>query len=422
MPDRAQRPRRLQNTGSFALILGCTLLAGCPSSVLDDYEAAREAALAIPGAPGANWKPDAVVSLSEPLLDAILAEALREGGALNDELPIRGPLGVSGKVRPDLTIDSLELSPSSGCESCLSVDAELSGSVRWTLGPAKGTVPIDAVVSLDTELGATKTAEGWEVFARPDDVREVSVDLGSGGRQIATLAEGPLKEWVQEAVKERTKPVRLTRFEADELPLRAVRILPVDSGVRVEMLTMAPGSSTAKVPSVVPASGWRLDISPDSLLALAKRASFEAGAVSHDVVVEPTGIAISHTGFEMDLRLWRVKGAGWWRDYHAEGDVEVKGARVKLTPNEVEERGKSPGAVMVDPLAALGHGVILKAIEDSLATSVPGVHRTGGARRTTEVQITEVDGTGAMIKLAGTLEFKDSGRPAVGGSKVKKKR
>lgn len=364
--------------------------------------------MADPGPAPADWKPDAVLSLSEAQLDAILAEALREGGALHQDLPIKGPLGVKGTVTPNLVIDSLALSPSKACKSCLAVDAELSGDVGWTLGPARGTFPLTARIGLDTQLDAVRSDEGWEVRAVPEDVRKAEVDIGRAGSQVKAVAEQSLREWVGEALEQRSEPIVLASFAKEELPLRALRVDPRESGLRVEMLTLANSTVAAKPMSAMPTEGWRLEIARESLLAIAKRTSFEAGPVSHDVVIEPTGISLTENRFDLDMRLWRIKGKGWWRDYHTEGDVTIDGARIQLTPTEVEERGKSPGAVLVDPLAALGHGVILKAIEDSLETSLPGIHKSRTGARLAEVRIQEVDGTGAMLRLGGSLAFKDA--------------
>lgn len=397
------------------------LLTGCPSGVLEEYEQAKGAALTDPGPAPAHWNPDAVVSISDQLLDELLAEALREDGALSEAVPIKGPLGVRGTVTPDLTVDSLQLAPSKGCASCVAVDAALSGDVSWTLGPARGTFPLTATIGLDTEIDAVRNEEGtWEIRAIPQDVRQADVDFGGGGAKVSGLAEGPVKEWLREALDERKQALVVARIDGEELPLRALRVKPHEAGVRIEMLTTAPELQTAKPSSAMPEEGWRLEIAPGSLLAIAKRASFEAGPVSHDVVIEPTHISLNSDGFDMDMRLWRIKGKGWWRDYHTEGALAVDGRRIALTPETVEERGKSAGAVLVDPLAALGHGVILKAIEDSLETSVPGIHRASAGKRTTEVRIREIDGTGAMVRVTGTLVFKEPKKPTKTRSKKRR--
>lgn len=395
----------------LALVVLTSCLAACPSPVIEEFEAARASALAPLGPIPADWVPDAILTLSEDQLDALVAEGLRRGGAMQDEVPISGPLGVKGTIQPDLLVEDLDLGPSKACPGCMAIDTRIAGEVTWTLGPARGVFPVSASIALDTELSAIEGADAWEVLARPHEVRSVDVEIGNAGKQIRSLAEGLLQGWIKEALEARNEPVVITRIERAELPVRALRVSPRGAGLRVDMLTSAGVPASAKPMSAMPDSGWRLEIARESLLAIVRRTSFEAGPVSHDVVIEPTGISLTSKTFALDLRLWRIKGRGWWRDYHAEGDVVVEGSKIELTPTTVEALGSSPGAVLSDPLAAIARGAILDAVEESLSTSMPGVHRSDAGDRTAEVRIAEIDGTGAMLRVLGSLDFKAPRKP-----------
>jgi hypothetical protein len=100
----------------------------------------------------------------------------------------------------------------------------------------------------------------------------------------------------------------------------------------------------------------------------------------------------------------RIKGRGWWRDYTITGTVEPKQKRIVLNPEEVVVGEKSDGAAVVDPLAALGRGVILRSIENALSTAFPaGRNESVGGLRT-RMEIDQIFGEGPIVEIAGTLE------------------
>ena len=126
--------------------------------------------------------------------------------------------------------------------------------------------------------------------------------------------------------------------------------------------------------------------------------------LSHDVVADPRALDIKRGAFELQLRLWRIKGRGWWRDYTVSGSFTHENGRVVLEPKDVRQTGQSPGAVLVDPLAALAEGHILDGMARALQTSVPTTSSqdVGGAPMT--VRIDTAWGAGALVSLKGTLD------------------
>src|SRR5690606_17935485 len=123
--------------------------------------------------------------------------------------------------------------------------------------------------------------------ARPRELRALDLKLGGMNAAIAPRLEQGLREWVQTAVLDRTEPLPLGVAGSADLPLRAARVTASDKGVAIALLTRSP--TPVALTKVAPKlrSGWQLEIASESLLGLARAASFAAGPLAHDVVAEP---------------------------------------------------------------------------------------------------------------------------------------
>ena len=42
-------------------------------------------------------------------------------------------------------------------------------------------------------------------------------------------------------------------------------------------------------------------------------------------------------GKRLELRLWRIEGSGWWRDYTLRGPLALERGHLKLSADELEE-------------------------------------------------------------------------------------
>ena len=378
------------------LLLLCFLLTGCAASVIPAWEAARDHALQDPGPPPSQWEPDAVLLLSEALVDDALVVLLAEQGNLRGEIAA-GPI----TAVPDLSVRQVDLKAAK-CERSLRVRAELEGviTVRSLLGEVDA--PVRADLRFDAVFDVVQAGEVWSLTVAPRKLHHVEIDLA--GADLAAFVQ-PIRTWLEEAVV-RQPPLPLADLGSTDLPIRAMRVIPVRRDLRVDLLTTTHQARPLSTGTDAIEQGWRLDLSAPALLDLARRAAFEAGPISHDVVVEPTSLYIEEDVFTLGLRLWRLKGRGWWRDYEIDGRVTVEGRGISLQPTDVRDRGHSRGAAWADPLAALGEGVILKAIERAMETSLPAIHRERGAALKVVVQIEQVDGNGDVLVLHGGLTLK----------------
>ena len=92
-----------------AALISTPMLLGtaCIQSIISDYEAARDEALASPGQLPKNWKPDVIATLSLPLINDLVTALVEEHGTTSTKRTVDGPLGIKGTVTPNLTVKSL---------------------------------------------------------------------------------------------------------------------------------------------------------------------------------------------------------------------------------------------------------------------------------------------------------------------------
>ncbi len=385
-------------------------LGGCGrnKAVFQAYVDAKAAATSDPGPAPANWKPDLKVQLSEDLLDRLITYGLEENGELKGEVAIPGIPGVGdAALTPTLTVDALDLSESKRCDACLAVDLDMSGTADWAAGfLGSGTVPFEASVALDVEFETKREDQEWRVVARPRDVRSVSVDIDGLKGAVRNVAEEPLRKWLDDNLVQRLKPVEVSRFSADSIPLRALNVRASKRTLVIEMLSDMPLPGVVDQPDANPRKGFVAWMATDTLVRFAAREAFEAGPMTYDIVPEVRGLSIDKQRFSMDLRLWKVGGAGWWRDYTASGKVGVRKETLKLIAEDVAEGDKSEGAAMADPLFFLGEGIVASEMEKAMRGAIPNVFQQKVGDGTAALTVLEKTvGRGSVLEVRGTVNI-----------------
>jgi len=372
-----------------------TFLAAC-ATIQPDFHAARKAALADPPPLGDPWSPDLELQLSAPVVEELLDEVIALQSPLKTELKL-GPAW----AKPRLSLGEATVRPGRQVKGLL-LDVVLDGTVRWGLGPAEGKLPASAEAQIEVAFEAVRGAgNDWDAEVHVVKVHDLSVDVAGASVGLGQLG-GDVRSWLSGALRE-LPPMPFAVVGGDGLPLRALRVVPAGRGVRLLAKTATPVDVTVQRPKGMPAGGFRLAVHEESLLALARAASFQNGAVGYQVVPEPRGLDFTDAGFDLDLRLWRPVGRGWWRDYDIAGTADVRAKRVKLEATEVEEAGKSKGAALADALAALGEGVILRILQDALNTAVPSTTEQTIGGIDLEAAITELGpGQGRSVVVSGT--------------------
>lgn len=381
------------------------LSLGCAPNVLGQYEKAREEALSVAADHPAEWAADAALGIATPSLEAAVDTAL--DAALSSDataIQVKLPLGLVGRVRPHLEARTVRLKPSDSCSGCFGFDAGLEGTVAWTIGPADGSVPVDVFVSGVVGLDVR---EGRRVELTPRTLGAVKLSTARGAKVDLDL-DGPVQDWVRAAFTDHLPPIRVATLQTDGLPVRELRLRTAATGFVLELLTDVPGT-TPLPPVAPPAQGVALSVSPTALVGLARRAAFTAGTLSLDVAADPRAIQLDGGGFHLDLRLWRLTGRGWWRDYDVTGTLGVQGKKIKLVATSARETGQSKGAVLVDPLAALVEGRILDAVVDNLHGALPTSRKGDVAGVGLSAEVWKVEGVGGVLQVAGELEVRASG-------------
>jgi hypothetical protein len=283
---------------------------------------------------------------------------------------------------------------------------QLSGELVYKAGVlGNGSVPLKVEATADVALATERKARKFVVTAHTERVRKVSIELVGLPKGLASLAEEPVRKWADDELS-KLEPSPLTELSGGELPIRELRVAPEATGLRIELLTGAVKPGTVALGAPKSGSDWQLDVATQSLVWLARTASFEAGPQSSfEVVAVPEALSVTRDAFTLDLRLWRTSGTGWWRDYRVTGKVRIEDGRAVLEPAKAEQRGASPGAGLADPLALLAEGVIVDTIATALEQSVPagGSQTIDGVKA--DVTVERVHGSGDVISVAGELQL-----------------
>ncbi len=395
MPTLAP-PRAFRASGLAAALC---LASACTPDVIAMYEAEKSAVLSAATDRPADWEPDVVLHIAGPDFEDAVETAIK-AALTKEQAPIVFPvgLGMEAKLRPVFSIEEASLKASDTCASCLSFDAVLVGKAAWSLGPASGTIPLDVGAQ---GIFALEVVDGHIIEATPRAVTSIRVRV----KDYAGLRLNPsteIQEWLTAQLAGRIPKIRVVDLDTAALPLRDLRLRSQAGAVRVEALTNVAGA-TPVGPVEAPTTGVRLAISESALVGLARRAAFEKGELTLDVHADPLEMNVEGSEFTLDLRLWRLVGRGWWRDYRIYGDLQVQSGKLKLVAKRVEELGKSPGAGLVDPLAALFEGRILEEITDAVSQSLPATQRQDLGVVQLRAETTTVSGRDGTLVVDGKL-------------------
>jgi hypothetical protein len=369
------------------------LLSGC-ASIIPLYEEARTEALSDPGAPGARWVPDARVDLSNAALDDLLQQLVV--GTAVAEAPV--DLGL-GSMTPHLVIRKFELLRDHQGEG-LAADVRIEGpiTVKTPLGK------VEQKLAAEGRLGASLTVEprgdGYALVVHPNKLDRLTFEADGLPVQALTTT-------VRDLVLAALPDFDVAEFPADELPIRAMEVDRTEQGIALRIRTAAQVGEPLPTLGTPPTEGFRIAIGASSLQQLARRQAFLSGPLTHDVVPEPTSLAISPGGdFVLGLRLWRPVGRGWWRTCEVKGSFKVRNGQLKLEADSVEELDQSKGAAWVDPLMALAEGVVFRSMEKAMDLSVPAMRTDklgGGVKAATHVETVEV--VGQALVANGDLDL-----------------
>lgn len=396
-------------TPSIPTLALATLMLGpvsCGARIRAAFDLAREQALADPGAAPAEWEPDARLGISWDLVTTLAVRELTT--RLEDpsaKLRIDLPLGARAVIEPDVQLRDTRVSPAKTCGACARIASRFEGSLDWSVGALEGEVPLGFELDAVLALASHPTASGHAVEASLRTVSVKLVDLPQVDRLRVDL-DDPLVAWLQEQVEKDFPAIPIAEVGSEDLALRAIRLGTTPDFLQIDVLTPSPVRTGLPLPAA-PEADWYLAMDQQVLLGLTRKAAFEKGELDYGLYADPMAFTLQESSFTLGLRLWRLAGACWWRDYEVAGELAVDDGHLRLTPSSVQQRDHSRGAALADPLAALARGAILGAIEEALDVARPAEVREPIGGATLVLAVEEAGGQGTALLLKGGAELRE---------------
>ena len=380
-------------------------LMGCAGNIHQLYEQEKHAVLKPAALPRAEtWDGDIHIRISPDALSEV-SQAAMDAGLLawKKKLTLDTPIGTIASIRPRAQVTRLKVTPGGNCPDCLSLSGALEGTATWKAGPLSGSVPFTAVLAGDLVVSIERDGADWAVMGALAELSRLKISSASIGsvdvsRQLST--------WGKAAV-DAAPTFRISTLGGDELPLRALRLSVDEAGIGLEALADINGGTSIPTSAAPLESDWQLRTSTQTALAIMRRAAFEAGMLEHDVALDPRALTAEASLFTLDLRIWRLSGTGWWRDYSVDGRMRVRGRKIELEGEKAHEVSKSRGAGLADPIALLAEGRILEAIVDSLKQVVPGSRSAAIGDHKLKAVTQEIKGIDSELVLTGVMKLED---------------
>ena len=388
----------MDTTHTMHLIRLLTLLtlAACSSTVKRDFQATWDEVMS--AAPPTSG-PDLSIRVADESVQRALNVAI-SSARLEADLDLGGT-----RFEPAIVASALELEPPA-CAGCLSLDGEVTARIGWTvLSRAAGRIDTSIGLAIDARPSLKSFRGGQGLFLDLVGIRRFSMQLDTRQPYIANLGEGPIKTWLSGALEKVIPDIRIARFGTTVLPVQPIDLVASEQGLQLNLLT---GSPTPTGVGVAPEtrSGWAARLSVASLIGIVRREAFAQGELSYGTWADPRDISVEDGEFVLDLRLWRTKGGGWWRDYEIRGPLTLDNGRITLEAEEVIEIASSPNAALADPIAALAKRRILKTLQDALHASVPASHTQDLGPIRSAWSIGSVEREGDDLLVRGKVTFK----------------
>jgi len=381
-------------------MIATLLLMSCAGNIATLYEEEKATVLSDPGPAPANWEPELRARISGDTMQTLASEAVAAGLLQYKEtIEVDNPLGAEIKVTPKATIKELEVAVGDDCGGCLEVTARLKGTAKYKAAGLSGKVPFTAKVGGTVAFEVEEEGKGWKITGELVEIDKVKLESDLIGTLDVTKFLG---EWTRKAL-DKAPPIELGKVGGDQLPLRGLRLDSVGDALEIQALTQVVGGKAVNAGSGSVKGAWELRMHEDTALAMARRKAFEMGTIDYEVAIDPRDLSFDGDRFTLGLRLWRLKGAGWWREYDVTGDIAVTGKRIKLKPVEAVEGDKSKGAGLADPLALLGEGLILDAVTEGVKQAFPASTSAKIGDQKIGSKVTSMTGRSGVVIVMGDL-------------------
>ncbi|MGC6508641.1 MAG: hypothetical protein ACON4U_09510 [Myxococcota bacterium] len=340
-------------------------IVGCGEEIREAYEAEKATVLVSAEQPTDDgWGEDINLRIGYEQLNKLATTLIED--SLSGAKIEKSVLGQSLILRPNAEIRSLRLKDAPQKKAHVArFNLALGGELRWKTNSLNGTIPY----SIELKGTLALPSDNQSIRVKINDVENIKVKLdGNLPLNITPL----LKSWLKESLL--NIPVMELYTLDNEIPILAMRVKTEATSINVELRSNVNHST--EMPQLTPlTTDWDICVSDKTLLGLIRREAFATGVVSNGVAVDPKSLQFNEDTFRLTVRLWKIEGFGgsWWRDYEAAGPIEYNDARgkIRLKATDVKEGKKSEGAGIADPIALLGEGFILSAIEENLTIALP---------------------------------------------------
>ena len=374
-------------------------MACSAEDVTADFEARKAHALGDPAPWKEGWETEVALRL-----DGALVSKLVQGSA-NAELKGLEPVEVGGLGRVTFTAEMSEaLLTKATCEACVGLTGTIEGKARLKVAGVSKDVPFTVRFKGQLEFASVEVGAGRNLTMSLRKVQDL--ELAGYEGQLG----GGLKKQLK-GLLGKVDAVDLGPIGSVELPLRDIRLRGDKEGLTIEALATCVDSAGTGLPAWGK-QDFTVVLSEGVLLGTARKEALNAGDVSGehalDIHVEPTSLDVEGEGFTMGLRVWRLEGTGWWRDYTIEGPIQVERGLVRMRAESVEEGDKSPGAAIVDPLSWLGEGFIMDTMAEAAQGGFPTRDAFGVGDLKMTTVLTGVEGKGDALVLVGSARVIDT--------------
>ncbi len=376
------------------------LLFACLGGVRSVYDLEKTTVLRSPDPVQSDWTGQIRVRLGSTALSRIARRAVTNGILhWQEKVVFAPPLMPAVTLIPSLKVTNLYTRLDENCSACLYINAKLSGAARVVAGPISGEVPFSARVRAIISVQVIPTDTAWKVIGDVESIEDIEISALDGW---AAASIGPLRKWVSEAVK-KMPPFVLGKVGGAKLPIRAARLHSDGRALELSVIT-----SVADAVPIGPANrsvdgDWDVRLHPTTLAAILRYGGHLKGPGKHGIIDVPTALRVTEDTFELDIRLWRMVGSGWWRDFTVHGQVQVDGDELKLIPTESKPVAKSRNAGWVDPIFAIAERKTLTGVTNGVRRALPASTDANLGKMSLTPRITELYGNDDEIILQGEI-------------------
>lgn len=375
------------------------LLFSCSNPALqEEYEARKAAALSAPGEVPKGWEAEGALRMCGPAMEQMLGTAIARESKAARPMDVKG----MGTIKPVLELKSFKLIEPA-CKECVGTKGRLEGNAEVKVAGIKTKIPFKANFEMDLRFSSEQRGERRHIVLTPQEVRKLKVKFeGAAPMNLSGVVE---KYGAQ--VLAQIDPVDLGDLGGPELHLRDARVVGDGGCMRIELLTDAPEPAAVGKWPKAPEEGWQAVVSEEALLAIARREAFALGDVADGmgIYAEPTSLDVDGDAFTLGLRVWRLGGPDWWRDYTLKGSLAVKGQELVLAADEVIEGPKSEGAGVADPLALVGEAYLMRILQDSAQGALPAADSFSMGSSQWSVVTEDARGVGDSLVISGKIQI-----------------